>query len=223
VTCTAELAAPGTLELELGYQLRRVSADGASQHTTPILLKLPLATWIEAQVGSNGYTAAPGARYVDNLNVGAKLHLLDQAGQRPSLAVTLTASVPGVSQQGYLRAYDLFAVGHASKDYGALHVDGNVGLQVWRLEGPTATQGFAAVAASYALSGQLGVTVEPHYFTRAAPLAPRDLGAIAALTYTVRPNVVIDVAAAVVVDEQPSVAGLVGVSLAPLRAWGRGR
>lgn len=128
VTCTAGLAPPGTVELELGYQLRRLSDHAIHQHGTPILLKLPLASWIEAQLGSNGLTIAPGARYFDNVNAGIKLHALDQGERRPSVPLTVAASVPTASQRGYTRAYDLFATVRASKDIGTWHVDWNAGL-----------------------------------------------------------------------------------------------
>jgi hypothetical protein len=220
VTCTAELAPPGTLELELGYQLRRVNDGAAYEHATPILLKLPVATWVEAQLGSNGYTLTPIARYFDNVNLGVKLHLLDQSERRPSIAFTVAASVPTAAQEGYARAYDLFATAHASKDLGKWHVDWNAGLYAWQLEGPVAYQGFTALAASYAITGKLSATVEPHYFSEAAPISPRDAGAIGAIAYAVRTWLVIDGAIDVVFEDQSSVAGLVGISIAPVRVWG---
>ncbi len=220
VTCTADLAPPGTLEIELGDQLRRVDNGGALEETTPFLVKLPLAHWVEVQLGGNGYTVAPGAHYFDNATVGAKLHVVDQGGQRPSLALTVTASIPTVAQRGYTRSYELFAVAHASKDYGKVHLDWNVGLALLQLEGSVVTQRFTAIAASYPLTGRLSATVEPHYFSDADPAAPRDIGAIAAIGYTIRPWLVLDGAVDVVFADQASVAGLAGVSIAPVRLWG---
>jgi len=222
VTCTADLAPPGTLEVEVGDQLRRIGSGGGNQNATPILIKLPLATWIEAQLGTNGYTVAPGARYLDNITAAAKLHVFDQVGQRPSIAFTIAASVPTAAQQGYTRTYDLFATAHASKDYGELHLDWNVGVDAWRVEGPVSYQAFTALAAAYAITKRLSAAIEPHYFSDAAPLAPRDVGAIAAIAYAVRPWLVIDGAFDAVLADQGSIAGLVGVSLAPVRVW-RGR
>ena len=220
VTCTADLAPPGELELELGYQLRRVDEGGAFEQATPFLVKLPLARWVEVQVGGNGYTVAPGARYFDNVTAGAKLHFVDQEGQRPSLALTVTASVPTVAQRGYTRSYDLFAVAHASKDYGKLHLDWNVGFALLQLERPVVTQRFTAIAATYALTGRLSATLEPHYFSDADPAAPRDVGAIVAIGYAIRPWLVLDGAVDVVFADQGSVAGLAGISIAPVRLWG---
>jgi hypothetical protein len=216
VTCTAELAPPGELELELGYQLRRASDH--FEHAAPLLIKLPIASWVEAQLGTD-YAITPTAHYIDTIVVGGKLHLVDQRGPWPSLALTLAAGAPTWSQQGYTRAYDLFATAHASKDWGKLHVDWNAGLYAWQVEGPVHYQPFTALAASYALTSRLSVALEPHYFGYAEPLAPRDAGAIAAVGYALRPWLVLDAAVDVVFADQGSVAGIAGVSVAPARLW----
>jgi hypothetical protein len=207
VTCTAELSDAGTLEFELGYSWRREAGD---TQTTPFLLKLPLAHWLEAQVGGNGYTAAPGARYVDDAVVGTKLHLLDQASWWPSLAVTASAAIPGRDP------FELIATAHASKDDGPYHVDVNAGLGVWR----NARQPFAAIAVSRAFATRWSIAIEPHYFAYAEPLAQRDGGAIAALAFTARPWLVIDAACDAVAIGPHAVAVLAGVSIAPVRLWG---
>ena len=217
VTCTADLAPPGTLEIELGYQLRRIDEGSVYEHGVPLLAKMPFTTWLEAQLGSNGYTVTPMGSYFDNVTAGAKLHLLDQAGARPSIALTVTASIPTASQRGYTRIYDLFVTAHASKDYGSLHLDWNVGVDAWQLAGPTSAQPFTALAATYAVTPRTGVTLEPHYFADASPIAPRDVGLVAAATYSLRSWLVVDVAADVVVAAQASATLLVGVSLAPIR------
>jgi hypothetical protein len=216
VTCTAELAPPGELEVELGYQLRRVSDH--FEHAAPLLIKLPIASWVEAQLATD-YAVTPTAHYLDNIVAGGKLHVLDQRGPWPSFAVTLAAGFPTFVQQGYTRAYDLFATAHASKDYGKLHLDWNAGIYAWQIQGPVHYQPFTALAASYALSSRLSVALEPHYFAYALPLAPRDGGAIAAVGYALRPWLVFDAAVDVVFADQSSVAGIAGVSVAPAHLW----
>jgi hypothetical protein len=219
VTCTADLASPGTLELEIGGQLRWQDGGG-TQLTTPFLAKLPLAHWLEVQLGTNGYTRADAASYVDNVVGGAKLHLLDQTAARPSVAVTASVAVPTLAQRGYVRAYDLGLVAHASKDIGDLHLDVNMGVAVDELGGPRAYQPFAALAATYAITKRLSLALEPHYFADASPSAPRDVGAIAALELAVRGWLVVDCALDAVGWDQRSLAAIAGVSLAPVRLWG---
>jgi hypothetical protein len=218
VTCTAELAPPGTVELELGYQLKR--SGGAFQHGTPFLLKLPVEPWLELQLGSNGYTYASAAmRYFDDLVAGAKLHLADQGARRPSLAVTTSVSVPTASQRGYTRTYDLGIVGHASKDVGRLHLDFNVGLVVYQLGGPRAYQPFSAFAATYAATPRVSLAIEPHYIADASPLGSRDAGAIAAVEIAARSWLVVDAAIDVIGWDQRAVIAIAGVSIAPGRLW----
>jgi hypothetical protein len=65
-------------------------------------------------------------------------------------------------------------------------------------------------------------TLEPHAFGDASPFATRDVGAIAAVAFSIRPWIVVDSAIDVAVAEPRAVAALVGVSLAAVRVWGGG-
>jgi hypothetical protein len=60
IACTADFVPPGAFELEAGYQYRRL-AGNQRQSSFPFLAKLTLDRWVQAQVGSNGYTAVQGA------------------------------------------------------------------------------------------------------------------------------------------------------------------
>jgi hypothetical protein len=208
LSCTADLVAPGTLEVEVGYQLRR-GGDVTTQ-TTPVLVKLPLAHWLELQAGDNGFTTGGGARYVDNVTAGAKLHLLDQTGRRPSVAITATAALP---THGPFAAS---VVAAASKDLGAYHFDGNAGIAV----GQSVVQPYVSLAVTRPLSDRWSATIEPHYFAYAEPLAPRDGGAIVAVAFAPKPWLVIDVAVDGVAIGPRAIAGLAGLSIAPVRLWG---
>ncbi len=222
ITCTADLAPPGTLELEAGYQLRDASA-GPTQQTTPFLAKLPVRRWIELQLGTNGVTTAGDARYVDNAIAGAKLHVRDQTPSWPSLAVTASASLPTVAQRGYVRAYDAELVVHASKDAGALHLDVNAGLYADDLGGARAYQPWVAAAATYPLGKRISLAIEPHYFADASPIAGRDAGAIVAIEVAPRGWLVFDGALDAVASEPRAIAAIAGVSIAPARLWGASR
>ena len=222
ITCTADLAAPGTLELELGYQLTLPSASPNVQ-TSPFLAKLPVAHWLELQVGTNGFTATDHARYVDNAVAGAKFHLLDQSATSPSLAVTASISVPTVAEMGYVQVYDAELVAHASKDVGKLHLDANVGVIANDLGAKRVLQPFVAVAATYPLTKTVALAIEPHYFADAAPFAHRDLGAIGAIEVAVRGWLVFDAAIDAVYRDQRSIAVIAGASIAPARLWSTSR
>src|SRR5579871_6005545 len=129
VSCTADLAAPGTLEVEAGGFASVVAAGGRS-FSLPFLLKQTFTTLLQLQVGSNGYSrvesgpTAPVTTFFDNVVVGGKLHFSDQGKALPSLALTALGSLPA-SSGGHDGA---IVTGHASKDLGPLHVDYNLGV-----------------------------------------------------------------------------------------------
>jgi hypothetical protein len=218
VTCTADLAPPGTVEVELGFELRH--SAGVNTSSFPLLVKLPVTTWLELQVGDVGYTIAPGGSYFDNILIGAKLHLLDQGSVRPSLAITVTASAPGPAEAGYAHLTDGLATAHASKDLGRLHLDANVGVVAWSLNENPKVQPWGAVAATYAVTPRIGVAVEPHAFASAGPYATTDVGGLAAVEVTARPWLIIDGAFYFTATAPTAVEGLVGLSIAPVRLWG---
>ena len=106
VSCTADIAALGTLELESGLLSSKLS-EQARVWSYPFL---------QVQVASNGFTTIRGftpAQYLDNVGAGAKLHVHDQSEIWPSLAATALVSIPTFLREGYLRIYDGFLTGHA--------------------------------------------------------------------------------------------------------------
>jgi hypothetical protein len=191
----AELATPGTLEVESGVNVSR-NEKGVRQWSYPFLLKQTFAKFIQAQVGSNGLTLAnsdPSARYFDNVFFGPKLHLLDQGKFLPSVCLTALASVPTADAPGYTRHGNAFFTAHLSKDFGPIHVDWNGGVNVWRIEDSPLSQSFVALAVSPSfIPAPFGVAAEIYGFADAAPVAPRDGGVRLALSATARPWLVFD-------------------------------
>jgi hypothetical protein len=152
-------------------------------------------TWLQVQVGSNGYTwlrTSPNANYFDNLFLGPKCHLIDQSKFVPSLALSGEVSVPTFAADGYVRNTDLFFVGYASKDFGPIHLDVNGGLNLWRLNASARAQGYGSAVLSTTLPANFGVEAEGYFFSSGGSAANRDGGFRAALTYSVRPWLVVD-------------------------------
>jgi Putative MetA-pathway of phenol degradation len=192
VTCTAEVVKPGELQVEVGGQHSR--ASGVNEWSAPVLFKLGLLDWVEAQVGSNGFTALSGGtstQYLDNVFLGPKVRFLEQSGALPTLAVSAEVSIPLLSADGYARVTDLFFVAYASEDLGPVHFDVNGGLNVWNLSS-AAVQGTVSGVLSKTLPLNLGVEGEAYYLSDAAPLVPHDGGARAALTFAPKPWLVFD-------------------------------
>jgi hypothetical protein len=222
IGCTADIVPPGVVEIEAGYLYRRLG-DATNQHSTPFLLKLTLARWAQLQVGENGFTSQSlpsPARFVDNLEVGLKLHLQDQTPLIPSLSLSLLASVALPAQPGYTRAEDLLATLHVSKDIRWLHVDVCLGLNLFRLDGAPLAQAWAALALTFGLAHGLAPLAEVYYFSDAAPLAGADGGVLIALTYQPRNWIVLDLGAdAGLVPSTRAVSAFAGVTIIPLDLW----
>src|ERR1700733_959556 len=117
VACTAELASPGTLEVEVGGAVASSSGDGRAW-TYPFLLKQTLGKVVQLQAGSNGYTVlrgTPTVRFLDNLGVGPKLHLLDQTDLVPAFALSAQVGFPVVAQSGRPAHDDAYLVAYVTK------------------------------------------------------------------------------------------------------------
>ncbi|MGE5182311.1 MAG: hypothetical protein ACM31C_09630 [Acidobacteriota bacterium] len=191
IACTADFVPPGVLEIESGYLYRRL-AGGVNQSSLPFLVKLTLAPWAQLQVGSNGPTLQGDAHYLDDVTAGLKVQLRRQTAHVPSISLSATASVPTFAASGYLRTYDALAIAYVTKDLGWLHADWNLGLSAWRLDATTITQAWTALALSTPLGAGFGAMLEGYTFSDAAPIAPRDAGILAAVSYQPRWWIVLD-------------------------------
>jgi hypothetical protein len=194
ISCTADIVAPGRLEVEVGG-LATSTAAGAHVLATPLLLKQTITPLVQIQVGSNGYTwigLPPETKYLDNVVFGPKVHLADQGDILPSLALAAQLGLPTLDAAGYAHHDDAFVTAFASKDVGFLHFDWNVGAQLWGLEAAAATQLFTALAMSPALPAPFGFAVEGYCFSDAPPLAPHDGGVRSYVSVAPRPWLVFD-------------------------------
>jgi len=191
VSCTADLASPGTLEVEAGYYFQR-NNDAVASRNFPFLFKQTLNKILQLQVGSNGLTVlTPGggmSPYFDNVVAGAKLHLGDQGKIAPSLAITALVGIPIHTNLAVL------VTGHASKDMGPIHADANVGLMASTLNADNSpvSQAFFAVALSTTLPPPFGIALESYYFSDAPPMYPHDGGVRMAISVTPKPWLVLD-------------------------------
>jgi hypothetical protein len=222
IACTADLVPPGVVELEAGYLYRRL-AGGVDQSSVPWLAKLTVAEWAQVQVGSNGPTfdSAPvPARYHDDVTFGVKLRVHRQSTRAPSLALSATISVPTFAADGYQRTYDALFTLYASKDVGWLHADLNVGANLWRIEDRPLAQAWAALALSATIGGGVGAMLEGYDFGDASPIAPRDAGLLAAVSYAPRPWLVLDAGPDVgLVHATRTISAFVGVTIDPVALW----
>lgn len=226
IACTADIVSPGSFELEVGYLFRKLH-DPALQHSLPILAKLTLAHWVQLQIGGNGPTFANApvpSRFVDDLVAGLKFHLADQSRRAPSFSWSVALSSPISSAPGFVRSYDLLYTLYLTKDFGWLHADLNLGLNLWRLDGPTLPQPWIALALSVGLPRGFTVMAESYYYLDAQPIAPEDGGELVAVAYAPRPWLVIDLGADIGwFQAERAVSAFVGFTVRPVTLWRTGR
>ena len=221
IACTADFAAPGAVELEAGGIYRHLGG-GLGQVTTPFLVKVTTTKWLQLQVGSNGYTheTGPGAAsFFDNMNLGAKFHLVDQEGLRPSVAVAFAVSVPSGSQAQVTPTDSLLLTAFVSKDFGPLHADFNAGLDRLGVNDDPSTQAWLSLALSTSLPAHLGVELESYYFSPALPIANHDGGVLGALTYNPLPWLVLDAGGDVGYFATRSFSLFGGLTVIPFVLW----
>ena len=226
ISCSADIVPPGTVEVEAGYAARYVRPDGFV-HAEPLLLKLTLLDWLQAQVGNNGYVAESGSvgralRY-DDIWFTLKAHLVDQTPTVPAIALSAAVSVPSFGPASdFPLGYDSSFWGYVSKDFGRVHFDINGGLNVWQMNLPIRTvQGFATLAATVPLPLALAAMAEVYGFSNAGLVAPQDAGTLLAIGYCPRPSVMFDLGGDIGFFPATRRTTLfLGITFIPVRLWG---
>jgi hypothetical protein len=224
ISCTADIVAPGVVEVEMGYLFQRL-APATWQHAGTLLVKWSLARWLQVQVGASGGlldSDAGTSRYVDSLTVVAKLHLLDQDERTPSLSLTTTVGFPVAHGAISSSSTDdaIFTL-YASKDVRWLHIDINAGVYVHALDATPLAHGFAALAFSATIPHTpLTPTIEGYAFGDAGPYAPADAGIRLAMYWQARSWMVIDLGGdAGLIPSTRSFSLFAGLTIIPVVLW----
>jgi hypothetical protein len=214
ISCIADIAPPGVLEVESGPQFSRDRRDDRTV-AYPLLLKQTLTKRVQLQLGSNGATIVHGplpARYFDSVYAGPKVLLHEQSRFVPALALTGQFAFPTAN-----RFTNLFFTGHASKDFGWLHADANVGWNLWHLDAPH-PQTWYALSFATTIHEPLGVALEAYRFSDARPAAPHDGGIRAVIALAFRQWALIDLGAdAGFYPTTRAYTIFVGTTIAPVR------
>jgi len=97
-----------------------------------------------------------------------------------------------------------------------------VGENVWSIEGDPQSQEFVALALSTGLALGFGVMAEGYSFTDAAPIAARDGGLLAAVSYSPKPWLVFDLGVDIgLIHATRIVSVFAGMTVVPVRFWGK--
>jgi hypothetical protein len=226
ITCTADLVQPGALEIEIGFIARRLGS-GDFQYSTPLLLKLTLAEWVQLQLGTGGGIFVPTGtapyKTFDNILIGGKFHVRDQTENGPAAALSVAASIPTYVREGTGApdpVYNVFFIVHLGKDFAWLRADTNAGVSILGLGGSPQLQGFGSLAFSVALPRNFGVMLEGYGFTDASPVASRDAGVLGAVSFSPKPWLTVDVGVdAGLIQAVRSVSVFTGMAIVPVDLW----
>jgi hypothetical protein len=190
VTNTAETTQFGVLEIEFG-----ISA-ATRQQSLQGLLKFGLLRDVELDWAGNPWQHDASVHYVgvsDN-NPGLRCRFLRQAKRRPTLTVEYSAKLPTAGRVEVSGEVDHIVTLLASKDFPKrFHVDANLGYtwlgrpgsgfdHYWQ---PTGTL-------SYALTHKWQLAMEFSGTTRANDITPAVTQNLWAVSYTLRPRLVLD-------------------------------
>ncbi|CAI2717613.1 transporter [Nitrospina watsonii] len=111
----SSVVAPGTLQMELGYNLTHDDDSGhAISHTQPLpLWRLGLTDWVELRFALDGYAHQEGPGPSDRSgfgdgNIGTKFYFWGLQGMRPEFAIDWGVSLPFGDDEVSRNRYDPF-------------------------------------------------------------------------------------------------------------------
>jgi outer membrane putative beta-barrel porin/alpha-amylase len=210
ITTTAETVFRGVLELEYGFEL----ADGHQNANG--LLKWGIFRNLELRFANNPFERDGGVTGITDTGVGFKWRALTQKGNRPTVSLLYTASLPtatnGLGAGGVGHSIQLLV----SKDFGRHRFDVNEGPQfVARPRGGFDRNYFTSLSYSHPVTEKLGATAEAAGFSKTNASTPASMVLLGAFTYNVTPRLVLDAGALVTVyGNQPRVIGVLGFTYA---------
>jgi len=206
ITTTAETVERGVLELEYGFEL----ADGHQNMNG--LLKFGLFKGLELRLANNPFERDSGVTGLSDTGLGFKWRVVTQKGRVPTISLLYTASLPTATG-----GLGTGAVGHSiqilvSKDFGKHHFDFNEGPQlVGRPQGGFDRNYFTSLSYSHPITERLGWTAELAGFSKTNASTPASMVILGALTYAVKPRLVLDCGALVTAyGHQPRMIGIFG-------------
>jgi hypothetical protein len=200
VTNGSRIVETGLLQLEVGGIFSRVSPS-ENAFGSPITLRLGIAEWIEARIGTDGFLwdaeGGTHASSLGNVQVGAKLRLWADPGGIPVLSILPSVNLPVASSEkglgsgdpdytlAFLTGTDVATRGHVDFNYGVGAIGAGGGL-------PHFVQHLVSVSASLALTDRWNPYFETFWFSKIDPvrgaMTAIDFGAV----YTLTPRFAID-------------------------------
>lgn len=215
VACTAQISAPGQLEIEAGVQDKRTT--GSRVDSAPLLFKLSLNEHFQLQLGTPGPTLVSGAgaeRYFDATQALAKV-----AWGFGATTVGATAAVNLPTAAGIERRTDALFALLASQDLIGFHADLNFGLNLLGIGDDAQRQEWVALSVSHDLPLDLTASVEGWHSTAAGQFADRDGGFLFSLGWSPATWICIDAGGDIAFASDRRFSVFAGVTFAAARLW----
>ncbi len=204
----------GSFQLEVGWAFTREDEDGVRLETHEVpasLLRIGLSKKVELRIGWTGYVDAE-ARFGDlrasfdgagDAELGAKIHLAQERGRRPEIALLVGTSVPVGDEEFSSDRFDpnlRLALAHTLSE----RVDLGYNLGLAFESGPgedgdvhTLSSAFYTVALGFGLDEKWGAFVELYGDVPASASGDPAHSFDGGFTYLVRDNVQFDFAAGI--------------------------
>ncbi len=187
VSTPAQPVQPGVLETEWGLDA------AASQQDINGLLKFGVSKNFELRATNNPLLANSGTHGVGDTGVGFKYRFSQDSGHRPSFAFMYMAKLPTAGDVLGSGEVDHAFTFLASKDLGKHHFDFNSVVNLLgRPQGGFDHDVLNALAWSHPLGGKWATTAEFSGVTSPNAFTSESAQFLAAVTYTVRPRLVLD-------------------------------
>jgi hypothetical protein len=219
VACTADIVPAGVLEVETGTVSRFATQSAMA---VPILAKLSLSSWFQAQLGTNGLSSSSTGTFVDLVTGIGKFRVLEQGDWTPSIAFTLGGSLAVKPEStSYAPTQGFQAGALASRDFGRFHVDINGGYTADVGDKTVTHAGWGAVSTSLTWTRRIGTFHEVYYLGAPRPRVPKDGGVLFGIAYSPRPEFMLDLGADVgFFPDDRAVSAFFGVTAVLGRVYG---
>lgn len=225
VACTADIVAPGHVEVELGYLMRRGEEVA---HSTPFLIKVSLFPWLQLQAGGAGGVFVGETQRFEDMFLLGKLVLTSQTAALPAVSFSGAVSMPTASTvavEGAPPNYNTLFQLYITKEKGIVHGDLNLGLNLYQVnQEAVPMQLWAALAVSVGLPQSFTVTGELYAMNAAPPVAPKDGGFLVALAWAPKSYLIFDVGGDVgFFPEVRTVSVFAGLTMVPFSLYNRAK
>jgi hypothetical protein len=189
----------GHYQVEGGATFARVE-DNETKTLGELLVRIPLAEWLEARVNIGSYDwsrgGGPAAQGYEDPEIGVKVHVADSAGARPDVALLFLTTVPLGGRDFTADAWQPTVKLAAGWDLTPrFSLSSNLNYSYLAEGDGRFSQAAASLSAGFSLTGQLGAFLEAYGFSRETSGGPSTAYVNSGLSYAVSDDLSLDIRA----------------------------